>query len=113
MLKQIKLANNEPTGIELKNLSKNLNYKEDPQGSITKESLQHTPKPKMALAARSMVAKFGVMTEDLPIKLTSITSLERDGSNYQHWELEFQCYVGFNPDVGDYVTKVKQSINED
>ena len=59
-----------------------------------------------------MVAKFGLMTKDVPIKSTSITSLARDGSNYRHWELDFQCYVGFIPDVADYVTGVKQSTDD-
>lgn len=61
----------------------------------------------MAPAARSIVAKFSLMTKDIPIKMSSITKLERDGSNYRHWELDFLSYIGFIPDVVDYVTEEK------
>lgn len=54
-----------------------------------------------------------MLTKDVPIKLTSITKLERDGSNYRHWEIDFLSYCGFIPDVADYVTGVKQLMGED
>lgn len=63
----------------------------------------------MAPAGRTLVAKFAAMTKDVPIKMTSITQLLRDGSNYRHWELDFLSYIDFVPDVAEYVTGGKQS----
>lgn len=60
-----------------------------------------------------MVAKFAALTKDCPIKMSSITKLERDGSNYRHWELDFFSYVGFIPDIADYVTGEKTESDED
>lgn len=53
------------------------------------------------------------MTKDVPIKMTSITQLLRDGSNYRHWELDFNSYIGFIPDVAEYVTGGKRIGDDD
>ncbi|KAG0140255.1 hypothetical protein CROQUDRAFT_53537, partial [Cronartium quercuum f. sp. fusiforme G11] len=53
-------------------------------------------------SARSVAAKMAAVTKDLPIKMSSITKLERDGSNFQHWELDIMSYVSFIPDVVMY-----------
>lgn len=87
VLKISKLAGFKPT----QNDSHKLSEEEDPQVSNCKEPLQRMLIAKMALAAGSLVAQFGVMSKDVPIKMTSITQLVCDGSNYQHWELEFLC----------------------
>lgn len=60
-----------------------------------------------------MVAKFAAMTKDCPIKMSSITKLERDESNYCHWELDFFSYIGFLPEIAEYVTGQKEESNED
>lgn len=67
----------------------------------------------MEPAARSVVAKFTAITKDVPIKMTSITKLECDGLNYQHWEMDFLSYVGFVPDVMEYVNGTKVESEED
>lgn len=66
----------------------------------------------MAPAARSLVTKLAAMTKDVPIKMTSITQLARDGSNYRHWELDFLSYIGFIPDVAEYVKGEKQVTDD-
>lgn len=66
----------------------------------------------MALVTRTMVAKFAAMTKDCPIKMSSITKLERDGSNYRHWELDFFSFIGFLPEISDYVTGEKVESDE-
>lgn len=40
----------------------------------------------------------------MPIKLSSITNLERDGSNFQNWKLDLQSYVVFTPDIVGYLS---------
>lgn len=60
-----------------------------------------------------MVAKFAAMTKDCPIKMSSITKLERDGSNYRHWELDFFSYIGFIPEIGEYATGEKAESEAD
>lgn len=67
----------------------------------------------MAPVARTMVAKFAAMTKDCPIKMSSITKLERDGSNYRLWKLDFFSYVGFIPDIAEYFTGEKNKSDED
>lgn len=54
------------------------------------------------MALRSLATKFANLTKDLPVKLPSITKLERNGSNFQLWELEFMSYVVFAPDMMMY-----------
>lgn len=67
----------------------------------------------MAPVARTMVAKFAAMTKDCPIKMSSITKLERDGGNYRHWEIDFLSYVGFIPDIAGYVSGETTESSED
>lgn len=69
----------------------------DPQEELTEDSLRHKS------MSRSLATKFAALTKDLPIKLTSITKLERDGSNFQHWEVDFQAYIAFAPDIAGYL----------
>lgn len=45
------------------------------------------------------------MTKDLPAKVSSITKLERDGSIFQHWELDFTLYIAFVPDIMMYMSE--------
>lgn len=74
----------------------------DPQVRLTEELLCHTT------MAKSLATKFSALTKDLPIKLSSITKLERDGSNFQHWELDFESYVAFAPDIAGYLSEEMQ-----
>lgn len=67
----------------------------------------------MAPAARNIVAKFTAMTKDIPIKMSSITKLVRDGSNFRHWEVDFLSYIGFIPDVAVYVSGEKMELDEE
>ncbi|KAG0142600.1 hypothetical protein CROQUDRAFT_97306 [Cronartium quercuum f. sp. fusiforme G11] len=53
-------------------------------------------------SAGSVAAKMAAVTKDLPIKMSSITKLERDGSSFQHWELDIMSYISFIPDVVMY-----------
>lgn len=80
---------------------------EDPQQQLI--PLRHTIAP----VARTIVAKFSAMTKDCPIKMLSITKLERDGSNYRHWELDFFSYIGFIPDIAEYMTGEKDESDAD
>lgn len=80
---------------------------EDPQQQLI--PLRHTIAP----VARTIVAKFSAMTKDCPIKMSSITKLERDGSNYRHWELDFFLYIGFIPDIAEYMTGEKDESDAD
>lgn len=66
----------------------------------------------MAPAARTVVAKFAAMTKDIPIKMSSITQLARDRSNYRHWEIDFLSYIGFLPDVAEYMNGVKPESDD-
>lgn len=36
--------------------------------------------------------------------MSSITKLERDGFNFQHWEMDFQAYIAFAPDISGYLS---------
>lgn len=58
----------------------------------------------MALAPRTIVAKFAAMMQDIPIKMSSITKLEKDRSNFCHWELDCLSYIGFITDIEEYMT---------
>lgn len=71
----------------------------DPQVKLPEATLRHSE-----IMSRSMATKFAALTKDLPIKLTSITKLERDGSNFQHWEVDFQAYIAFAPDIAGYLS---------
>lgn len=71
----------------------------DPQVKLTEDTLRQSE-----IMSRSLATKFAALTKDLPIKLTSITKLERDGSNFQHWEVDFQSYVAFAPDIAGYLS---------
>ncbi|KAG0143640.1 hypothetical protein CROQUDRAFT_660990 [Cronartium quercuum f. sp. fusiforme G11] len=51
------------------------------------------------MSVRSVAMKLVAVTKDLPIKLSSITKLERDRSKFQHWELDIISYISFIPDV--------------
>lgn len=63
--------------------------------------------------ARTIVETFAAMTKDMPIKISSITKLEWDGSNNRHWEMDFLSYVGFLPNVVEYVSGMKMMLDED
>lgn len=106
------MADIKPSDKELKLHSHTSIQEKDPRDTIKNVPSRHTLAD-MAPAARNMMAKFGVLTKDVPIKIANITPLLRDGSNYRHWNLDFQCYVGFIPDVADYVNGVKQETEED
>ncbi|KAG0143564.1 hypothetical protein CROQUDRAFT_96161 [Cronartium quercuum f. sp. fusiforme G11] len=54
-------------------------------------------------SARNVSAKMTAVTKDLPIKMSSITKLERDGSNFQHWELDIMSYISFIANVVMYL----------
>lgn len=84
----------------------------DPQDTKHSCILRHTL-AEMAPVARSIVAKFTAMNNDIPIKMSSITKLERDGSNFRHWEVDFLSYIGFIPDVAVYVNGEKQTSDKD
>lgn len=71
----------------------------DPQETLTEDSLRYS-----RMTSRLLATRFANLTKDLPIKLLSITKLERDGSNFQHWELDFTSYVAFAPDIMAYLS---------
>ncbi|KAG0149485.1 hypothetical protein CROQUDRAFT_89068 [Cronartium quercuum f. sp. fusiforme G11] len=50
-------------------------------------------------SARSVAAKMATVTKDLPIKMSRVAKLEKDGSNFQRWELDIMSYISFIPDV--------------
>lgn len=57
----------------------------DPVDKLTEESSNKIE----TMTDRSMATKCSALTKDLPIKLSNITKLERDGFNFQHWEMDF------------------------
>lgn len=59
---------------------------------------------------RLLATKFAALTKDLPIKMSSITKLERDGSDFQHWNINFEVYVAFGPDIAGYL---EEKMNPD
>lgn len=71
----------------------------DPEEALTEDFLRKT-----RMTSRSLATRFANLTKDLLIKLSSITKLERDGSNFQHWELDFNSYVAFAPDIMVYLS---------
>lgn len=59
-----------------------------------------------------MVARFAVLTKDCLMKMSSIMNLERNRPKYCHWELDVLSYVGFIPDLAEYVTGGKMESKE-
>lgn len=83
-----------------KDIVEKLKEEFDPQTALTEDYLQNK-----YWMARSMATKISALPKDLPIKLTSITKLDRDGSNFQHWELDFESYVAFAPKIAGYLSE--------
>lgn len=94
------------------NIPKLENLSIDPQTALTEDRLRH-----ISDMSKSLANKFAALTKDLPIKLSNITKLERDGSNFQHWEVDFNSYVAFVPDIAGYLledmTPESESYKED
>ncbi|KAG0149672.1 hypothetical protein CROQUDRAFT_88750 [Cronartium quercuum f. sp. fusiforme G11] len=65
--------------------------------------------PHYDISAKAAI-KFSAVTKDLPIKLSSITKLVRDGSTFQHWELDLTSYVSFIPPAMEWADIVNAVI---